>query len=133
MRKEFILPEEDMEYLVQYHDGDWETVVLHPQKWLILENYPIPQGYNIKNAKLALRIDAGYPNSQIDMAYFYPHLSRKDVKPIGALANQPLLSLNFQRWSRHRTSANPWRPGLDNLQTHLLLVNHWLQREFELR
>ena len=133
MSKEFSLPEEDMAYLLQHHHGNWETVILNPQKWLILNNYPIPKGYNITNAKLALRIDAGYPNSQIDMAYFYPNLSRVDGRPIGALANQPISGLNYQRWSRHRTSANPWRPGLDNLQTHLLLINYWLQREFQLR
>jgi hypothetical protein len=35
----------------------------------------------------------------------------------------------FQQWSRHRTGANPWRPGLDNVCTHLLLVNSWLEKE----
>ena len=132
MRKEFILPEEDMEFLTEYH-SNWETVVSNPQRWLILEDYPIPEGYNTKCVKLALRIDAGYPNSQIDMVYFYPPIHRIDSKPIGALVNQHLLNMNFQRWSRHRTPANPWRPGLDNLQTHLLLVNHWLIREFQIR
>ncbi len=132
MRKEFLLPEEDMDYLDGYHSS-WEAIIVGAQRWLILENYPVPEGYNVKEVKLALRIDAGYPNSQIDMVYFYPPLQRIDSKPIGALANQQLLNMNFQRWSRHRTPANPWRPGLDNLQSHLMLVNNWLKREFNIR
>ena len=35
----------------------------------------------------------------------------------------------YQQWSRHRTAANPWRPGLDNVGTHLIQVDSWLQRE----
>ena len=132
MRREFLLPEEDMDFLESYH-SNWETIIVGAQRWLLLENYLIPEGYNVKEVKLALRIDAGYPNSQIDMVYFHPHLNRVDNKPINALANQPIKNTTYQRWSRHRTSANPWRPGLDNLQSHLMLVDHWLEREFKLR
>jgi len=132
MRKEFLLPEEDMDYLEGYH-GNWETIIVNSQRWLILEDYPVLDGYNVENVKLALRIDSGYPNSQIDMVYFFPHLSRTDNKSIGALTNQPLDNIIFQRWSRHRTSQNPWRPGFDNLESHLMLVNNWLEREFNIR
>tara|TARA_R110002096_G_scaffold312051_1_gene506319 strand:- start:3305 stop:3703 length:399 start_codon:yes stop_codon:yes gene_type:complete len=132
MKKEFILPEEDMEFLNEYN-STWEAIIELRHKWLILNDYPVPEGYNIKSTVLALRIDAGYPNSQIDMVYFKPALIRVDGKPIKALANQPLLGTVFQRWSRHRTPLNPWRPGIDNLETHLLLVNNWMQREFQIR
>lgn len=67
------------------------------------------------------------------MVYFYPHLNRTDNKLINALANQLIETTTYQRWSRHRTSVNPWRPGLDNLQTHLMLVDYWLEREFTIR
>lgn len=130
--RDFLLPEEDIEHLEETYDV-WKTVLQGAQRWLVIENYSITDGYNVSSANLALRIDAGYPNSQIDMVYFHPPLRRTDGKPIGALANQPLMDINFQRWSRHRTPQNPWRPGLDNIQTHLLLVNHWLQREFQIR
>lgn len=129
---DFLLPEEDIEFLEE-SSYKWETIIVGAQRWLVIDDYPITNGYNVQVAKLALRIDAGYPNSQIDMVYFYPPLSRLDSKPIGALVNQPLKNLNFQRWSRHRTPQNPWRPGIDNLQTHLLLVDYWLQREFLIR
>jgi len=29
----------------------------------------------------------------------------------------------FQQWSRHRTPANPWREGVDNLGTHVPLAD----------
>ncbi len=132
MRREFLLPEEDNDYLEGYH-SNWEAITVGPQRWLILENYPIPHGYNVKEVKLALRIDSGYPNSQIDMVYFFPHLRRLDNKPIGALANQIIENVGYQRWSRHRTPNNPWRPGIDNLHTHLMLIDYWLEREFILR
>ena len=38
----------------------------------------------------------------------------------------------WQRWSRHRTSQNPWRPGVDGIPTHLALVEHWLEYTVEL-
>jgi hypothetical protein len=129
---DFLLPEEDMEFIEESHYS-CQTVIEGAHRWLVIDDYPIPNGYNFKSAKLALRIDVGYPNSQIDMVYFYPPLQRIDGKPIGALVSQPLVNLNFQRWSRHRTPQNPWRPGIDNLQTHLLLVDYWLQREFQIR
>ena len=81
----------------------------------------------------ALKIDPGYPVAQIDMVYFDPPLQlvNKNRQP-GALANQAILGKNWQRWSRHRTGHNPWRPGLDDISTHLLLVENWLERELNL-
>ncbi len=129
---DFILPEDDVDYLEETYSS-WKTVLEGAHRWIVIDSYPVPKGYNVSFVNLALRIDAGYPNSQIDMVYFYPLLNRVDGKPIGALVNQSLMNLNFQRWSRHRTAQNPWRPGLDNIQTHLLLVDYWLQREFQIR
>lgn len=132
MRRNFALPEEDLDYL----DGtglQWETIIEGAHRWLLIHDYPVKEGYNVEKTIAALRIDQGYPNSQIDMVYFFPAISRKDGKPIGALANQSLDKKNFQRWSRHRSRQNPWRPGIDNLETHLILVNYWMDREFQIR
>ena len=38
---------------------------------------------------------------------------------------------DFQQWSRHRTTESPWRPGEDDLSSHLVLVDDWLEREFK--
>jgi hypothetical protein len=91
----------------------------------------VPEGYNVTECEINVRIDPGYPDSQIDMAYFYPALERRNGKPIAAVCSDSFDNRNWQRWSRHRTSANPWRPGVDNLATHFELVADWLWRELK--
>ncbi|MEQ6118919.1 E2/UBC family protein [Reichenbachiella sp. MALMAid0571] len=132
MRRQFALPEEDLDYLTAAN-LKWETIIEGPHRWLLIHEYPVKDGYNIDSTTAALRIDQGYPNSQIDMVYFFPSISRIDGKPIGALANQSLDGKTYQRWSRHRTGQNPWRPGVDNLETHLMQVDYWMEREFQIR
>ena len=75
------------------------------------------------------RIKAQYPDVQIDMAYFTPPLARKDGGGLSNLSEMDLDGRKWQQWSRHRTQHNPWRPGVDDLETHLLLVVDWLQRD----
>jgi len=127
-RRHFRLPEADEEFLD--HLGlRWETIVEAQVKWLLIYGYPIPAAYNVTVADVALRIDAQYPIAQIDMAYFVPNLSQSNGRSIAGLSNLTLDSRTFQQWSRHRTAANTWRAGIDEVETHLLLVNHWLQNE----
>ena len=65
----------------------------------------------------------------VNMASFCPALARADGKGINGLSGHVLDVRNFQQWSRHRTAQNPWRPGEDDLQSHVLLVEHWLCHE----
>jgi hypothetical protein len=79
-----------------------------------------------------IRIETGYPNTELNMVYFFPALSRRDSKPIAATeVQQQLDGKTYQRWSRHRTAANPWKIGRDHIGTHVILVEDWLDREFE--
>lgn len=128
MRRQFQLPEED-EAGLNARGLLWETAIENNAKLLILPKYPIPGGYNVREAGAALRIPPSYPDDQIDMAYFFPALALANGKPIGQLTMQPLDGKQYQQWSRHRTQQNPWRPGLDNICTHLLQVDSWLERE----
>ncbi len=131
MRRQFHLPEQDIEYL-ESTGNPWESIIL-AGNWLLIYNYPVPSGYNINEVSIALRIDAGYPTSQIDMVYFNPHLARSDGKPISALAVQQIDGNQWQRWSRHRTPTNQWRPEVDCIATHMTLIDYWLVREFQIR
>jgi len=128
LRREFRLPSADEQYLDGL-DLDWETVKDAGQLWLLIHNWKIPGGYNTQTARVALQIPGGYADSQIDMVYFFPHLERIDRRPIGALSTQMINGQSYQRWSRHRTTLNPWRPGVDDVSTHLTLVHDWLTRE----
>src|SRR5690348_2395424 len=129
MRRQFDLPEGDVDHLTA-RGLPWEALAERDVRWLLIHGFPVPAGYNHTQVQLALRIEPGYPDAQIDMAYFFPVLARTDGRAIGALSSQMIDGRQFQRWSRHRTDANPWRPGDDDLSTHLLLIEDWLRREF---
>lgn len=130
VRRQFALPEYDVRYL-ESTGLRWETLVdASGTRWLLLHDRPLPElGYNVSRAQLALRIVPGYPDAQIDMAYLHPPLARGDGKPIAAVSNLEIDGRTFQQWSRHRTGAAPWRPGEDDVATHLVLVDDWLERE----
>lgn len=131
-RRGFTLLEEDQEFLDSLKLR-WETIRDGNNSWVLIHNYPIPEGYNVQEATIAIMMSPGYPTAQLDMVYFYPPLQRTDNQPIGRLTPMTVDNLTFQRWSRHRTSINPWRPGIDNLSTHVPLVDVWLFQEFQKR
>lgn len=128
MRREFDLPPEDVEYL-EAGGLPWETS-RQGGMWLLIHEYPIPPGYTNSQSSAALKIPSGYPDAQIDMVFFYPHLTLRNGRAIAASqAVQKIDGKDWQRWSRHRTSQNPWRCGVDCVATHMQQVDHWLQRE----
>lgn len=122
IRQQFTLPEEDLETLEKM-GLQWETLSL-PSMWLIIYDYPIPSGYNVEKATLALMITSSYPLTEIDMAHFSPPLV-KNKGTINAISNHLIDGKTFQQWSRHR-KAGQWMPGVDSLATHLSLVDNWL-------
>ncbi len=128
MRREFKLPACDERFL-ELRGGPWESIVDGSGRWLILHEFLAPAGYDHRELSAAFRIEPGYPDVQIDMAYFNPHLGRSDGCVIKALSLHPIDGTSWQRWSRHRSSENPWRPGVDDLGSHIVLVGHWLERE----
>jgi len=130
MRRQFKISEEDEECLVA-RSLSWESVIENNTKWLILLQYPIPEGYNQRQATAALRISPSYPDDQIDMVYFYPALSLLNSKKINALSPFVIDGNEYQQWSRHRRPGE-WRPGVDNICTHLLLVDNWLKNELRI-
>lgn len=130
MRRQFQFSRDDLEFL-ESRQEPWETVVDGPVKRAILYNYPVPSGYNLSSLDLYVRIDATYPDTQIDMVYFHPHLVRSDGKLIKSISDDNFEGKSWQRWSRHRTPANPWRPEVDSLSTHISLVGEWLLMELK--
>lgn len=129
-RQEFALPADDMQWLnatgLQY-----ELVAEDGALRVVLYDFPVPVGYNLSKVAVNVRIDSGYPDIQIDMAYFFPTLQRLDGRSIDSTSTDAFDGKTWQRWSRHRTGANPWRPGVDNLSTHMAAVEEWLARELK--
>lgn len=132
MRRDFILPQADILHL-ESCGFPWETVKDQGSHWLIIHDRPVRSGYNVDRVATALMLPPSYPDGPIDMVYFYPALERIDRTEIGALAPHQLDGKQWQRWSRHRTPENPWRPGEDDIPAHLTLVDYWLDREFLLK
>ena len=128
MRKQFLLPEEDLEFLGS-QPLPWETVEDGGVKRVVIHDYPIPQGYSEIKVDFYFRLEPGYPDTQIDMVYFYPGLTRLDGIGINSIATEPFDGKSWQRWSRHRTPQNPWRVGIDNIGTQIGLVQEWLEKE----
>lgn len=107
----------------------WEVVV-EGNTWVLIHGYPLPNGYTAKHVTLAIRMETGYPMTQLDMMYVFPPIARTDGRAI-ANANiaQQLDRKTFQGWSRHRTPANPWVPGQDSFETHYYLVEECFRKE----
>lgn len=129
MRREFDLPEGDREFL-EARGFPWETIS-EGRRWLLVSSLFVPAGYKSSEATVALQIEASYPDTQIDMAYFFPPLELVSGRAIAALASKRIDGRMFQRWSRHRTAENKWRPDVDCVATHLAQVTAWLNRELE--
>lgn len=128
LRRQFNVPEYDLEFL-ERRGLPWEAVLDGAVRWVVLHRLPVVDGYNHSAVSAALQLSPSYPDTQIDMVYFHPHLSRTDGSTIRQLSNHSFDGKTWQRWSRHRTDANPWRRGYDCVETHVLLVDEWLERE----
>ena len=128
MRRDFRMREVDRDYL-EGRWKPWETVRDKGIDWLLIHGWLIAAGYQVGAAKAALQIPGGYPDAQIDMVYFHPPLVRQDGRGIAQTSPQDIAGVSFQRWSRHRTGENPWVGGEDGVETHMILVDLWLQAE----
>lgn len=130
-RRDFSLLEIDETHLNAFA-ALWETVVENGRRWLIIHAYQIPTGYTAVETKLALEIPATYPGSQIDMFYCYPPLALPSGREIPSTQVRAIIdNVEFHGWSRHRGSTSEWMVGVDNVVTHLALVESALQKEVE--
>ena len=110
----------------------WTTEIHAGRRWLLLHDMPLPAGYNVAVATIAMEVPLAYPMAQIDMFYCYPGLARLDGRPIPQTqVIEAIGARSFQRWSRHRGQLAPWRPGIDSVLTHLTLIDASLTREVE--
>ncbi|MCZ8014053.1 E2/UBC family protein, partial [Gemmatimonas sp.] len=127
--RSFKLLASDTEYL----DGlglRWETVMEANRRWLLIQDYPVLQGFLPARTVLALDIPVDYPASQIDMFYFAPFVTRQDGRAIDRTqVRASIAGVEYQGWSRHRNAACPWDASCDSVRTHLALVESCLAKE----
>lgn len=127
-RRHFSLLPEDTEFLEQ-SGLSWEAVIENNVHRVVLYGVTVPESYRQSSVDLYLRIEKNYPDTQIDMVYFHPAVELSSGRSIGSISSENFDGKAWQRWSRHRTPQNPWRPGVDNIESHLMLVNEWLAKE----
>lgn len=125
----FELPAEDQDYSDRLSNR-LERVLDGSNRWVLTHDFEVPEGYNVKKVTAAVLLPHGYPVCAPDMVYFFPALSLTSGKRIHAAeATQPINGKNYQRWSRHFLPNEPWRPGIDSLETYHLMIHGWLERE----
>ena len=129
-RRDFALPQEDLEWL-NNNSGRFE---------LVAEGGVLPWFFTVSECRPATTTarltstSASNPATQTPRSTWSTStraLERADGRPVPATCVEPFDGKEWQRWSRHRTPANPWRPGIDNLATHFGLVEHWFLRELK--
>jgi hypothetical protein len=108
----------------------WEAVIEGDKRWLLIYNYPLPAGYVIQKATIALLIHKLYPASQIDMFYVFPEAKLGSGRAIPNTEGRVNISgQNFVQWSRHRQGTSTWNPNRDNVQTQMALADGALYKE----
>src|SRR5258708_5714341 len=81
-RRQFELLPEDRQFLEEC-GLPWETIVDGSQ-WVLVHDFPTHESYNQPRVTAAVRMETGYPNTELNMVYFFPALIRKDGRPIRA-------------------------------------------------
>jgi hypothetical protein len=110
----------------------WETIIEADRRWLLLHDYPLPDGYTTERTKLALEIPSTYPAAQIYGFYAYPPLALVSGRVIPSTQLRgTLLGVEFHGWSRNRGPAAPWNASSDNVSTQLALVDAALTKEVD--
>lgn len=128
-RRQVALPEEDMDAL-DASGVSWETILDGSGRWVLVHGIPLPDVFVATPTSVAIQIPSGYPPAALDMAYFHPLVRRVDGQSIPCTqATTQIEGASWQRWSRHYTATNPWRPAEYNVFTHYLLTQAWLERE----
>lgn len=127
-RRQHVLLKADTDFLDNL-GLNWEAIVEGAARRVTIYSMPLVQGYNTARVDISILFGAGYPAEQIDMAYFDPPLVRSDGRPISGISSEVFDGKIWQRWSRHRTGNSVWRADIDNLSTHMALVDDWLKRE----
>ena len=129
--RQFRLLPADETYLDSAYPG-WQAIVENARQWLLLPEYKMPAGYTQNVVSLAIEVPPTYPMAQIDMFYLFPAGLLLTGVPIPATeASEMIQGKQHQRWSRHRSGRSVWRPGVDNVMTHIALVESALMKEVQ--
>ncbi len=130
-RREFALLDKDETYLNEcnFH---WGAFVEGGRRWLLLNNFMLPSGYNHPMVDIAIDVPPTYPRSEIDMFHCHPHLALTSGRAIGQTSGRiEIAGLTFQQWSRHLNGQTRWNPSTDSVMTHIAVIEAALLKEVD--
>lgn len=121
------LPEPDAEFLARR--GLAHTVTVDSaMTCVVLQGWNLPQGLNVFQADLLIRLQPGYPDLPPDMWWFSPGVTLANGGVIQATeVTETHLGRTWQRWSRH-FNPGQWRSGIDGLESYTALIERELVR-----
>jgi hypothetical protein len=123
---EDLVPEVDREFLAD-KGFEFEARRVGADVHVILDNFPFPDAYLPRAAKLLIILPAGYPNANLDMFRTIPDVKFANGSwPLNADARETHDGVSWQRWSRHFGAG--WRQGVDNLRTFVASVKAELNK-----
>ncbi|MFK5948176.1 MAG: E2/UBC family protein [Methylococcales bacterium] len=130
LRKDFYLPEEDVQYL----DGsglEWETIQEGNIRAVVLYGFLIPQPFRPEMVNLKIRMPQDYTSgAALDMFFTDAQVNRTDRKEVPRLTESTVFDgKKWWQWSRHYPKNTKWRPGINTLATHISYVFHVLEKE----
>ena len=130
LRRDFSLPDEDIQFL----DGltlPWEAIQEGGSRAVVLRGFLLPTTFRPEQVDLKIKIPADYTSgAALDMFFTSQHVTRTDGVEIKALTqSNHFAGQIWWQWSRHYPRNTPWRPGTNNLGTHISYVQHILDQE----
>ena len=121
------LPEVDIVFLTE-RDIAHEIVVESGMTCIVIPRWPLPEGFDLVEADLLVRLRPGYPDVPPDMWWFAPPVRRADGQVLLATdVREHHLGRTWQRWSRHFSGVQ-WKSGVDCLESYLALIRQDLER-----
>ena len=130
LRKDFDLPEEDIQFLESLN-LKWEAVQDGNARAVILYGFLMPQPFQPTEVNLMIKMPNDYTSgAALDMFFTDAAIIRADGIAIKALTESAAFhGKKWWQWSRHYPKGTKWRPGTDNLGTHISFVQHVLDEE----
>ncbi len=130
LRRDFDLPEEDIQFL----DGlnlEWEAVQEGRSRAVILHGFLMPKPFQPTEVSLKIKMPHEYSTgAALDMFFTDALITRTDGNAIKALTESAVFNgKKWWQWSRHYPDNTKWRPGTDNLGTHISFIQHVLDEE----
>lgn len=129
-RRDFYLPEEDIQFLDNL-GLDWEAIQDGNARGVVLYDFPMPEPFRPDKLNMKINLPQDYiSGAALDMFFTDEHVTRADGKNIERLTeSNGFDNRKWWQWSRHYPKNAKWRPQINTLATHISYVQHILAQE----